>query len=78
MKFEHADNGDMEEKTRKELERKLLEICEGTKMGVNSDTPKLFSDLVYIVRSVDAATLQDSYERIQNGAVCSENKERVR
>ena len=78
LKFEHISNKDQETKTRKELEKKLLEICEGTKTGVSSETPRLFSDLVYIVRMVDSRTLSDTYKRIQDGAVCSENKDRVR
>ena len=78
LKFEHTASENQETKTRKELERKLLEVCEGTKSGVSSETPRLFSDLVYLVRMVDSRTLSETYKRIQEGAVCSENKDRVR
>ena len=78
LKFEHANDVDMETKTRKELEKKLMEICESTEKGVNSDTPRLFSGLVYIVRATDSSTLLEAYRRIQEGGVCSANKERVR
>lgn len=78
LRFDHIDEENQETNTRKELERKLMEICEGTKNGVDSNTPRLFSDLVYIVRSVNSRTLSETYQRIKSDAVCSENKERVR
>ncbi|XP_052775371.1 uncharacterized protein LOC128213563 isoform X2 [Mya arenaria] len=74
LKFEHEDHIESEGRSRKEITRKLMEICEKTKAGVRPETPRLFTDLVYLVKMADKDTLTDVYRTLSGDALCPDNK----
>ena len=55
-----------------------MEICESTKSGVQPETPRLFTSLVYTMKTMEAADMGVVYQKVMSGAICSENKERVK
>lgn len=78
MNFEHYSDAASSMKTRKDIERQLVNICIQTKEDIRPETPRLFSDLVYIMRAADSQTLNDVYSNIQSGTLCSDNNQKVR
>merc|ERR1711971_62585 len=76
--FEHFFDSDKEMKTRKDIERKLLDICQFTKDDVRPETPRLFTDLVHLLRTVGTDTFEEIYRSVQSGALCSDNNQKVR
>ena len=74
MKFEHANGIDTENQIRKDITRKLVETCEQTKSGLRPESPRLFTDLVYMMRSADKNTLSDVYRTLNEGSLCLDNK----
>ncbi|XP_056021701.1 uncharacterized protein LOC130054813 [Ostrea edulis] len=78
MNFEHYSDAASNMKTRKDIERQLVNICIQTKEDIRPETPRLFSDLVYIMRAADSQTLNDVYSNIQSGTLCSDNNQKVR
>lgn len=78
MNFEHNVDMASSTKARKNIEKQLVNICAQTKGDVRPETPRLFSDLVYIMRSADSQTLKDVYTNVQSGALCSDNNQKVR
>ncbi|KAL4235950.1 hypothetical protein ACF0H5_004338 [Mactra antiquata] len=73
LKFDHVYDVDKETKDRKDLTRKLLEICEKTKAGVRPETPKLFTDLVFIMKTADATAIDGIYKMLKEEKICSDN-----
>ncbi|XP_062611985.1 uncharacterized protein LOC134273791, partial [Saccostrea cucullata] len=78
MNFEHHYDVARNMKTRKDIERQLVNICAQTTEDVRPETPRLFSDLVYIMRAADSQTLKDVYSNVQSGSLCSNNNQKVR
>ena len=78
MNFEHNFDVTSSTKTLKHIEKQLVSICAQTKGDVRPETPRLFSDLVYIMRAADSQTLRDVYKHIQGGSLCSDNNQKVR
>ena len=78
MNFEHNFDVTSSTKTLKNIEKQLVSICTQTKGDVRPETPRLFSDLVYIMRAADSQTLRDIYKQIQGGSLCSDNNQKVR
>ena len=78
LSFQHAYDADRAAKNTKDLERSLMEICESTKSGVRPETPRLFASLVYIMKTMEAAEMAVLYQKVNNGAVCSENQVHVK
>ena len=78
LSFEHAYDADRAAKNRKDLQRSLMEICESTKSGVQPETPRLFTALVYTMKTMEAADMGVVYQKVMSGAICSENQERVK
>ncbi|XP_062611984.1 uncharacterized protein LOC134273790, partial [Saccostrea cucullata] len=78
MNFEHHYDVASNMKTRKDIERQLVNICAQTTEDVRQETPRLFSDLVYIMRAADSKTLKDVYSNVQSGSLCSNNNQKVR
>ena len=78
MKFDHVHVIEGEGKNRKDITRKLMEICERTKAGVRPETPKLFTDLVYLMKSADIDTLSDINKMLKENKLCSDNLFRTR
>ena len=78
LRFEHAYDADRAAKNRNDLQRSLMEICESTKSGVQPETPRLFTSLVYTMKTMEAADMGVIYQKVKSGAICPENKERVK
>ena len=78
LTFEHAYDADRAAKNRKDLQRSLMEICESTKSGVQPETPRLFTSLVYTMKTMEAADMGVIYQKVKSGAICPENQERVK
>ncbi|XP_061171948.1 uncharacterized protein LOC133181472, partial [Saccostrea echinata] len=78
MNFEHHYDVGSKTKTRKDIERQLVNICAQTTEDVRPETPRLFSDLVYTMRAADSQTLKDVYSNVQSGSLCSNNNQKVR
>lgn len=77
LTFEHAYDADRAAKTRKDLERNLMEICETTKSGVRPETPRLFTSLVQTLKTMEAAEMAAVYQKVKSGSICSDNNKRV-
>ncbi|XP_045158693.2 uncharacterized protein LOC123524511 [Mercenaria mercenaria] len=78
LKFDHVHDLEGEGRSRKDITRKLMEICEKTKSGVRPETPKLFTDLVYMMKSADIDTLTDINKMLTEGTLCPDNVFRTR
>ena len=77
LKFQH--NRDEEgTRSKRDITRKLMEVCEKTKSGVKPETPKMFTELVYMVRAADSDSLNDIYAMLEKGTICKDNNERTR
>ncbi|KAL4235815.1 hypothetical protein ACF0H5_004205 [Mactra antiquata] len=62
----------------KDVERKLMEICDNTQNGVTETTPQLFSSLVKIMKAMNSRDLSIVYENIKKRQICSSNNDRVK
>jgi hypothetical protein len=76
LSFQQTDGNS--DTTRKDIERKLMEICDSTMNGVTEETPNLFSSLVYTMKSMSANDMLSVLQKIQNKEICPSNNERVR
>ncbi|KAL3871442.1 hypothetical protein ACJMK2_039441 [Sinanodonta woodiana] len=75
--FEHVNDVSSSDQSRKEVEGRLVDICLNTKSGIQPETPRLFASLVYSLRKLDATSINQLYQEIQKGSICSDNKERL-
>ncbi|XP_060558872.1 apolipophorins-like isoform X2 [Ruditapes philippinarum] len=78
LKFEHAHGIEKESNNRHDITSKLVEICENTRSGVDTDTPKLFEELVYIMKLADIDTLFAMNKFLTDDTLCKDNYFRTR
>ncbi len=78
MNYEHVYGNGERAEPRKDAENKLEEICRDTREDIRPDSPRLFSELVYIVKNMDAAALREIYSQLKRGSLCSQNNERTK
>jgi hypothetical protein len=78
LKFEHAHGIEKESNNRHDITSKLVEICENTRSGVDTDTPKLFEELVYIMKLADIDTLFAMNKFLTDDTLCKDNSFRTR
>ena len=78
MIFEHIHDPANAMTTKKHVEEKLVEICKSTKKDVRPETPRLFADLVNMLKAADASTIERLYESVKSGSLCSGNNQRVK
>lgn len=78
LKFDHEVTSTSENQNRKDITDKLKEICDGTKTGVRSETPKLFTDLVYLMKRADSSILGSIHKMLTEQAFCPDNLYRTR
>ena len=64
--------------TRGQLEGKLMEVCRSTSSGVTSETPRLFTDLVYTMKTMEDTEMEAVFQKVRSGDICPNNNERVR
>lgn len=57
---------------------KLTELCTTTKDGITPQTPRLFTELVHILKELNSQDLTDVYEQSQMESFCIDNNERVK
>ncbi|XP_067679783.1 uncharacterized protein [Haliotis asinina] len=75
--YEHVYGNGQRAEPRREAENKLQQICRDTTQDIRPDTPRLFSELVYILRNMDVSTLRSVYSQVKRGSLCSDNNERT-
>ncbi|XP_069118904.1 vitellogenin-like [Argopecten irradians] len=78
MTFEHAYGPDKSIRSQAELEEKLMDICRNTQQDIRPETPQFFSDLVYLMKTVDSQALRRVYQKLRTGSLCPNNIKRVR
>ncbi|XP_071116773.1 uncharacterized protein [Haliotis cracherodii] len=76
--FEHAYGPGNKDQPMRDAESKLREICQNTREDIRPDTPRLFSELVYIIKNLDVDNLRSVYQQVKSGATCTDNSERVK
>ena len=69
--FDASDN------SRKDVERKLIDICDNTVNGVTPDTPKMFSALVSAMKSISSKDMDVINKKIQSHDICPSNNNRI-
>lgn len=74
--FQHSF-GASGDNNRKDVERKLMDICDTTVNGVTPETPKIFSALVQSMKSISSKDLDLIYKKIQSNDICPTNNKRV-
>ena len=78
LKFEHVYGSGNKDELMMDAESKLREICENTREDIRPQTPRLFSELVYIVKNMAISDLRTVYNQVKAGSFCSQNNERVK
>ena len=78
LKFDHAYNANQRANDVEELKSTLMDICASTTDGVTSETPRLFTNLVQNMKSLEASDLAKVFQKIKSKAICSKNNQRVR
>ncbi|XP_050403910.2 uncharacterized protein LOC126819756 [Patella vulgata] len=78
MFFEHAKEPVSSEMQRKDVERKLQEICHATSSDIRPQVPMMFSELVHLLRNLNTVTMRDIYIQVTSGSICSGNMERTK
>ena len=61
----------------KDVERKLMDICDNTVNGVTPDTPKMFSALVFSMKAISNRDMDVINKKIQSQDICPSNNMRV-
>ena len=78
LTFEHVYDADQVMRTRNDVENKLMDACRVLKEDIRPETPKLFTELVYLLKSVDVSTLRTIYQKLQDKSLCAENNKCVK
>ncbi|XP_041357420.1 apolipophorins-like [Gigantopelta aegis] len=60
------------------IEYKLNELCTIASNDIRPEVPRLFTELVYIMKEMDASSIMGVFSRIQSGSLCSSNIQRAR
>ncbi|XP_067677413.1 uncharacterized protein [Haliotis asinina] len=76
--FEHAYGQGNKVQLMRDAESKLQEICQSTHSDIRPDTPRLYSELVYIIKNLHFDDIKSIYEQVKSGSTCTDNKERVK
>ncbi|CAH1773813.1 unnamed protein product [Owenia fusiformis] len=72
MLFEHADETEENNKDFSAAQSKLREICQATSSDVRPETPRLFTELVYIMRKLNNFGLKNLQKIATNGKPCQQ------
>ncbi|XP_067677415.1 uncharacterized protein [Haliotis asinina] len=76
--FEHAYDRGNKVQPMRDAENKLRQLCQNTHSDIRPDTPRLFSELVYIIKNLRFDDIKSIYELAKTGSICTDNSERVR
>ncbi|XP_071088621.1 uncharacterized protein [Haliotis cracherodii] len=76
--FEHAYGPGNKGQLARDAESKLREICQNTREDIRPDTPRMFSELVNIVKEQNVDDLRRIYQQVKSGTICTDNNERVK
>jgi hypothetical protein len=76
--FEHANGERPDADSYGNVQNKLSEICQSTQKDIRPETPRIFSDLVYLLRKLDADSMERIYRQISANTMCPNNHYRVR
>jgi len=74
LAFVHANNA---KGSLKDVTSKLNEICIATANRVQPDTPKLFTDLVHLMKALGSDELEQVYSEVKRNTLCPSNQKRV-
>ncbi|XP_041357844.1 uncharacterized protein LOC121374798 [Gigantopelta aegis] len=72
MNFQHVTghgHGDHQ----RNLDAKLNELCASSEHDIRPEVPRLFSDLVFVVRDVDSTVIRQTLMRVKKEQVCRGN-----
>ncbi|KAK3089687.1 hypothetical protein FSP39_005602 [Pinctada imbricata] len=76
--FEHSMGEKEETSNKKAAEDKLRELCSSTEQGIQSNTPRLFSELVYLMKKLNANAMDALYKEVKKASFCPKNAEKVK
>ncbi|XP_067677414.1 uncharacterized protein [Haliotis asinina] len=76
--FEHSYGLRNKVQPMRDAEMKLQEICQNTNDGIRLDTPRLFSELVYIIKNLRFDDIKSIYEQVKSASVCTDNSGRLK
>ena len=76
--FDHTLGEKQETTNKKAAQDKLSELCTTTENGIQSTTPRLFSELVYLMKKLNANTLDALYKEVTKSGFCPKNAERTK
>ena len=76
--FEHAHSAESEAQARSQAQAKLTQLCDVTRSDIRPETPRLFSELVGLLRTLDASSLKKIYAQAQQGSICKGNDFRTK
>lgn len=78
LKFDHEYVRPSESKNLDAISSKLKEICQNTASGVQLNTPRMYTELVYLMKNADVKTLRKVMEIVSDGSICSDNQARTK
>lgn len=76
LQFQHSSIVNNDD-NRKDVEKKLVEICDTTLNGVTTETPKLFTSLVLSMKNIGSKDMDIVYKKIKDQSICAANNNRV-
>ncbi|CAG5134992.1 unnamed protein product [Candidula unifasciata] len=71
--FDHDDIKDQLHNGPEALEQKLKEICDQTHDDIRPETPRLFSELVQIIKILNKPDLERAHKLVKNKMICPKN-----
>ncbi|XP_059142810.1 uncharacterized protein LOC131930369 isoform X2 [Physella acuta] len=71
--FEHFGNDDQSNNARESAQQTLKEICDQTKDDLRPETPRLFSQLVKVMKALKSTELGDLHTQLKNKNLCPDN-----
>lgn len=78
LTFEHTGGEDMKTTDYQGAVDKLQELCTSTQEGIRPETPQMFSELVYLMKKLDALSLDSVYRQVTAASFCPNNAERTK
>ncbi|KAK7501815.1 hypothetical protein BaRGS_00006901, partial [Batillaria attramentaria] len=73
MMYDHGSREEQSREARMEAEHMLRQLCRDTQDDIRPDTPRLFANLVSVMRKVDASGLKSLYSQLEQNTLCANN-----
>ncbi|XP_041360319.1 uncharacterized protein LOC121376501 [Gigantopelta aegis] len=78
LTFQHVYGTRDEDTKRRDASQKLEDLCQASADDIRPEVPGMFSELVYIMREMDARSLDRLFEQVKRGDICRDNTRRTR